>query len=244
MNQKARDALGAAQLLDSTLLMWQRPPDDRLLMNRLLISPPLTEADLPDTAEPVAAERVAAQLSRRLLGGGSAGGAWMLPVLGALVAFAWGFAGRSMKASRECEKCGRPVCRRCDKELGVASKMCAQCVNVFIRRTGVDPGERVRKESAVEAYHRRRRMAARVLAVLCGAGHVLLGYSIRGLFFLLVTSSIVASLLLGRGAAHDPLALRQGAGALGVAFALLLLAGVYTLCLRDLFARQRTEEGA
>jgi len=215
-------------------------------LNRFLLDVPLDESqlepllDLDEHAAGAAGDEV-----RALLAGGlpvSFGPA--MPVIAAVLVLFLFLARSRLRPSGRCDRCGREVCRRCDPDARPSEALCAQCVNVFIRRTGVDPGERVRKESAVEAYHRRRRMAARVLAVLCGAGHVLLGYSIRGLFFLLVTSSIVASLLLGRGAAHDPLALRQGAGALGVAFALLLLAGVYTLCLRDLFARQRTEEGA
>jgi hypothetical protein len=117
-------------------------------------------------------------------------------------------------------------------------------VNVFIRRSGVDAAERVRKEFAVEAYHRRRHLVARVLAVVSGAGHVLLGYTVRGLLFLLVTASLLASVVLWRGVAHDPLALRSGISFLRLGFAAAFLLAVYAVCLRDLLARQRSEEGA
>ena len=132
----------------------------------------------------------------------------------------------------------------CDPDARPSEALCAQCVNVFIRRTGVDPAERARKESAVEAYHRRRKLVARTLAVLSGAGHVLMGYPIRGLLFLLVTATLFASLVLWRGAAPDPLALRHGISLLRAGVAAALLAGVYALCLRDLISRQRSEEGA
>ena len=50
---------------------------------------------------------------------------------------------------------------------------------------------RVRKEFAVEAYHRRRRLLARIFAVLSGAGQVMMGYPVRGFIFMAATASEV-----------------------------------------------------
>ena len=114
-NQKARDALGNAQRLDSSLLMFQRPPDEHLLMNRLLLAPALTEAELPlvdeNTGDRVQ-EQVQAQLSRRLLGSGSALTTWGLLVPGALAAFALGFARKALEGLvrvREVRPSGVPA---------------------------------------------------------------------------------------------------------------------------------------
>ncbi|HYO51596.1 hypothetical protein [Archangium sp.] len=236
-NQKARDALSAAQRLDSSLLMWQRPPEDRLLMNRLLLAPALAEADLPETEDPVAAARVEAQLSRRLLGGGSGVTAWGLPVLGALLAFAFGFAGRSMKASRECEKCGRPVCRRCDKELGMASKMCAQCVNVFSRKGLVEARVRARKQIEIE---RNRRWESGVSyafgALVSGAGHLFHGLAVRGTLYAFFFLLAVSGVLLRSGVLRAP----YGDAPLYLKLAplLLLLIPLHLLTLRGLYRRQ------
>jgi len=82
-----------------------------------------------------------------------------------------------------------------------------QCVNVFIRRSGVDAQGGRGKEYAIEAYHRRRHLTARALAVLSGAGHVMMGHTVRGLAFLLVTASLLASVVLWRGVAREPLAI-------------------------------------
>jgi tetratricopeptide (TPR) repeat protein len=237
-NQRARDALAAAQRLDGALLMWTRPPDDRLLMNRLLISPPLTEADLPDTADPVAAQRVEAQLSRRLLGGGSAGSAWLLPVLGALLAFAWGFAGKSMKASRECEKCGRPVCRRCDKELGVAAKMCAQCVNVFSRNKGaVEARVRARKQIEIERHRRWEGYVSYAFgALVSGAGHLFHGLAVRGALYAFFFLLAVSGVLLRSGVLRSPYG--EVPLYLKLAPLLLLLIPLHLLTLRGLYRRQ------
>ncbi|WNG46330.1 hypothetical protein F0U60_21055 [Archangium minus] len=241
-NQKARDALSAAQRVDPSLLMWQRPPEDRLLMNRLLISPPLAEADIPVTeetrkAEQEAAERVEGQLSRRLLGGGSGLTAWGLPVLGSLFVFALGFAGRSLKASRECEKCGRPVCRRCDKELGVASKMCAQCVNVFSRKGAVEARVRARKQIEIERNRRWESGVSYVFgALVSGAGHVFQGLPVRGAIYAFLFLFAVAGVLLRSGVLRAPYG--EVPLYLKLAPLLLLLIPLHLLTLRGLYRRQ------
>ncbi|QRO01117.1 hypothetical protein JRI60_19800 [Archangium violaceum] len=236
-NQKARDALGAAQRLDPSLLMWQRPPEDRLLMNRVLLGPALVEADLPATEDAVAGDRVEAQLSRRLLGGGSGAAAWGLPALGALLVFGFGFATRSMKASRECEKCGRPVCRRCDKELGVAAKMCAQCVNVFSRKGAVEARVRARKQIEIE---RNRRLESGVSfaigSLVSGAGHLFQGLAVRGAIYAFFFLLAVSGVLLRSGVLRSPYG--EVPMYLKLAPLLLFLIPLHLLTLRGLYRRQ------
>ncbi|MGZ6125711.1 MAG: tetratricopeptide repeat protein, partial [Myxococcales bacterium] len=214
--------------------------------NRFVMDVPLDPSQLEplieveERAAVAVGDEVRAQLAANLPAPLVAG----LPVLAALLVLALHLARGKLRPSGRCERCGREVCRRCDPDARPSEALCAQCVNVFIRRSGVDPSERVRKEFAVEAYHRRRRLAARVLAVLSGAGHVLLGYSVRGLLFLLITASLLASMVLWRGVAHDPLGLRTGFSYLRLAYASAALIAVYAVCLRDLLARQHSEEGA
>jgi len=167
-----------------------------------------------------------------------------MPILTAILVLMLHFLRNRIRPSGRCDRCGREVCKRCDSDARPAEALCAQCVNVFIRRSGVDAQERARKEYAIEAYHRRRHLTARALAVLSGAGHVMMGYTVRGLAFLLVTASLLASVVLWRGVAREPLAIHGGVSFLRVALTVLLLAGVYAFCLRDLLARQRAEEGA
>jgi tetratricopeptide (TPR) repeat protein len=214
--------------------------------NRFVMDVPLDASQLEPLIdlEERAADAVGDEVRAQLAGNVPAPVAAALPVLAAIGVLALQLARRRVRPSGRCERCGREVCRRCDPDARPTEALCAQCVNVFIRRSGVDPAERVRKEFAVEAYHRRRQLAARVLAVLSGAGHVLLGYSIRGLFFLLVTACLLASVVLWRGVAHDPLALGSGISVLRLGFAAALLIAVYAACLRDLLGRQRSEEGA
>jgi hypothetical protein len=116
-------------------------------------------------------------------------------------------------------------------------------VNVFIRRTGVDAAERIRKEYAVQAYHRRRHTVARLLAVLSGAGHVMMGYPLRGIVWLTVTASLGVSVVLWRGLLHDPIAVRSGISFFRIGLSIACLVAIYALGLRDLVNRQRAEEG-
>ena len=114
-------------------------------------------------------------------------------------------------------------------------------MNVFVRRTGVDPTERIRKEVAVHAYQRRRTLLVRAFNLLSGAGHVLIGYPVSGVFFLLLTAVLAASVLFWHGLARDPVAVRSQVsllrvGATGACFLL-----VWAICLRDLVAKQRGE---
>jgi len=177
-------------------------------------------------------ERVAApvgdEVRAQLAGGLPLDFASALPIIAAAIFLGLHFGRGRIRPSGRCERCGREVCKRCDPDARPSEALCAQCVNVFIRRTGVDAAERIRKEYAVQAYHRRRHAIARVLAVLSGAGHVMMGYPLRGLFYLLVTGWLVASVVLWRGLLHDPVAVRSG----------------YAFCLRDLINRQHTEEGS
>ncbi len=214
--------------------------------NKFVMDVPLDAAQLEPLieGEQRAAAAVGDEVRVQLAGGlpdplGSA-----MPVVAAILMLGLHMARGRIRPSGRCDRCGREVCKRCDSDARPSEGLCAQCVNVFIRRTGVDPSERVRKEFAVEAYHRRRRLLARVFAVLSGAGQVMMGYPIRGFVFMAATASLLASIVFWRGVAHDPLAVSSGVSFARVALTSAVLIGVYAICLRDLLARQRAEEGA
>jgi tetratricopeptide (TPR) repeat protein len=214
--------------------------------NKFLMDVPLDVSQLEPLFEVQerGADAVSDEVRAHLAGSLPPAMATALPVFTALLVFVLHFMRNRLRPSGRCDRCGREVCKRCDPDARPAEALCAQCVNVFIRRTGVDAQERARKEDAIEAYHRRRRLMARALAVLSGAGHVLMGYTLRGVALLLVTASLLASVVLWRGVAREPLVIHGGVSFLRVALTLLVLAGIYAFCLRDLLARQRAEEGA
>ena len=72
----------------------------------------------------------------------------------------------------------------------------------------------------------------------------MMGYPLRGIFYLLVTGSLVASVILWRGVLHDPVPVRAGISFLRIGVTVAVLIAIYALCLRDLINRQRAEEGA
>jgi hypothetical protein len=133
------------------------------------------------------------------------------------------------------------VCKRCDGDARPSEALCAQCVNVFIRRTGVDPTERIRKEIAVHAYQRRRTVVARAFNLLSGAGHVLLGYPLSGIAFLLLTGLLASSVFFWHGLLRDPVPVRDNVSMLRVGATVGCLVVVWAICLRDLAAKQRAE---
>ena len=211
--------------------------------NKFLLDVPLDDSMLAPLFD--AEARVAAPVDdevRAVLAGPlPPGAATALPLLAAL-----GFIGLHalrgrVRPSGRCERCGREVCKRCDADARPSEALCAQCVNVFVRRSGVDPTERIRKEVAVHAYQRRRTLLARAFNLLAGAGHVLLGYSMSGVVFLLLTFVLASSALLWHGIVRDPMAVRTNVSLLRVAGTVASLVLIWAIGLRDLVAKQRAE---
>ncbi len=214
--------------------------------NKFVMDVPLDNAWLESLidAEEQGADALGDEVRSMLAGGLPAPLAIAMLVIAAILVLALHSSRERVRPSSRCGRCGREVCKRCDSDARPAEGLCAQCVNVFVRRSGVDPIAREKKEAAVQAYHRRRQLVARILGVVSGAGHVVLGYPLRGLFFLLVTASLFASIVFWRGVAHDPAAVGSGISVLRVVLTAVLLIGVYAICFRDLLSRQRAEEGA
>jgi hypothetical protein len=213
--------------------------------NKFVMDVPLPESSLPplEAADAALASAVGDEAGAALSGPLPSSLALVWPLLAAAALLGLHFSGARLKPSGRCERCGREVCRRCDADARPAEGLCAQCVNVFVRRANVDPVERVRKELAVQFYHRRRTVLLRLMGVISGAGHVLMGHPLRGLLYLVLTGSLLASVIFFHGIAHAPIAVRSGVSLLRVGTTAAVLVAVYALCLRDLLARQRAEDG-
>ncbi len=237
LNQ-AREAINIANDLDPSLLQRDPPPEDRLLVGRLVLSLPLPASELDGLARADGiGERMEAQLSRALMAGMTGPVAWGLPALAGGLLFAWGFLRSGLKASKVCEKCGRAVCRRCDPELGIGSNMCTQCVNVFSRKGQVPPQMRARKEAQVFSHQAwMERLALGLSAVVSGAGHVFSGLPLRGALYTFLFLFGVGAVVFHDGVMRAPYG--EVPTYLKLTFAGLLLLPVYTLTLRGLYKRQ------
>ena len=131
--------------------------------NKFVMDVPLDDAELAPLreVEARAAARVGDEVRASLAAGMPSGLAAVLPLFAAALLLGLHFGRRRLRPSSRCDRCGREVCKRCDPEARPAEALCAQCVNVFVRRTGVDAAVRVRKEFAVQAYQRRRQILSR-----------------------------------------------------------------------------------
>lgn len=232
---RAATAIASAQALDGTLLGREAPPEDRLLLNLLVLAPTMTESEwLPLADGTEAGRQVEAELGRWLLPGVSPGPvAWALPAGLALLLAVWGLAAERLKAAKACERCGRAVCVRCDPELGVGGRQCGQCVNVFSRRGLVPQQLRARKQAQVDRHQAwAGRLSYVVGALLSGAGHVASGMPVRGALYAFTFLFALGAVLLHRGLVRAP----YGNVPLYLTLvpAALLLLGVHLLSLRGL----------
>jgi tetratricopeptide (TPR) repeat protein len=237
-NAQSSEALSTAQRLDRELLTREPPKDDRLLLNTLLLSPPLPREDLPaPQGNEALAERVEAQLARALIGTNTGMVGAALAGGFALLAFLFGLLATRFSVARECEQCGRSVCRRCDKDLGLGSKMCAQCVNAFARKGAVTPQVRVLKQLQITRYRAwMGRISFTLGALVSGAGHLFTGLPLRGALYAFLFLLAVCGVLFHRGVLRVPY------GELPVYLKLvplaLLLIPLHLLTLRGLYRRQ------
>ncbi|MCE9672952.1 hypothetical protein LY474_34610 [Myxococcus stipitatus] len=204
---RAATATAAANALDAELLRREPPPEDRLLLNLLTLAPAVPASEWMSLADGTAdGARVEGQLTRWLLPGVSPGPmSWGLAVGLAAMLVVWGLGVDRLKASRACERCGRPVCVRCDPELGAGGKQCGQCVNVFSRRGLVPQKLRQRKADQVERHQAWvGRLTYAAGALLSGAGHVFAGGPVRGALYAFFFLFALTATLMHHGLMRVP----------------------------------------
>ncbi len=245
--EKGQSAIKTAQSLDDSLLARDLRPDGvteaawesgKMRLARYLISPALSTDEVVSLAGgDERAEKVKSQVALKLLGNLSPQVAAIYPFLGAALLFAFGFLRVRAGACKRCDKCGRPVCRKCDPELGIGGGLCNQCVNAFARKNLVAPQVRARKLVEIERFHRRQDRVSYVLGMLCsGAGHLFSGVPVRGALYALLFTFVVSAAFFGHGVmrpTYDGLPDYVRWAPLGVVFLLL-----YGLSLRGLYRRQ------
>jgi tetratricopeptide (TPR) repeat protein len=235
--ERARQTMDVAQRLEPDLLQRDLPKDERLLVNLLLLSPTLPRNDVLALADgSVASERVETQLDRLLLGA-SGMTARVYPLVFALVIFLWGYARDRLEATKSCDKCGRPVCRRCDPDLGRGAFMCSQCTNVFARKGVVPEQLRARKQAEVQRHQTwMSRLALALGALVSGAGHIFSGLPIRGAIYSFLFLLALSVVLLRDGVFPPPYG--EAPVYLKLLPAVLLILPLYLLSLRGLRKRQ------
>jgi hypothetical protein len=233
---QAEEARRRAAAEDAALVA-RAGSDDDFRQNRWLIDAPVPPAEVralaADDAPRGAAEALRARLSGPLP---AAAWPWLL-VAAALALWPLAWLGRRPGVSHACERCGRAVCRRCD---GLDGSLCGQCVNVYVKKSLVDPRDRLRKEQQVRRHARVRRLAVRALGLAGGgAGHLWRGEAARGALLLLALLFLLALALSSGGVAPPPYPV-PWAGAAKLALAGPLAALLWWSAVRDLFRRTRS----
>ena len=215
----------------------QKPPGS-VYVNRELIPVPLAVEDLARSIHSDQQEvQVTNELRLRLLGDVPPPLAWLYPAALAALIAALGLAHQAIEACSGCDKCGRPICRKCDPELGMGSLFCNQCVNVFARQGAVAPADKVRKQIEVARYQLRLERTSYALSVLCsGAGHLYLGMPIAGASYAFLFLFAFFGVLFHQGVVRAPYIAERSW--IGLAPMLVMLILVHLWSLRDFYRRR------
>jgi tetratricopeptide (TPR) repeat protein len=177
-----------------------------------------------------------------LLGRAGLPAASFAPLLAGLLVVLAQLFQRRVRPSGECDKCGRPVCVRCDPGLVSGSAMCGQCVVANVRRSGVDAPDRIRKEIEARRFRRRRGLVIRAVGLLVGGGgHVLAGRIVGGAVFLLLYALLVSQVLFWKGFLRPPTAIDLASSPLRIAGYGVVFALVHVLSVRHLLRHQEAD---
>ncbi|HET8538605.1 MAG TPA: tetratricopeptide repeat protein, partial [Anaeromyxobacter sp.] len=210
--------------------------DDDFSANRYLVDVPVPHEKLAALAAQDGAPDALAAWARARIAGALPRPLWPWGAVAAVAAlWAAGLAaGGRLGLATPCERCGRAACRRCD---GSAGELCAQCVNVFLKKGVVDARDRLRKEAQVRRHAQLVQHVTRALAVVAGgAGQLWHGAPVKGALLLVAMLFSAFVLWFWRGVTPPP---QQSpyvlAGKIAVAAPLGL--AVWALAIRDAFRR-------
>jgi len=101
-------------------------------------------------------------------------GSWFLFLGASVIIFSGHLVSGKIGVSRRCRRCNNMHCPKCSKSS--SDMLCAQCRQIFLVRSGVDPASRVKKMMQIMRFNKKRALISRVATVfLPGMGHIYLG---------------------------------------------------------------------
>jgi tetratricopeptide (TPR) repeat protein len=141
--------------------------------------------------------------------------------------------------AKECIKCGRPFCKRCQpavKEL----RFCTQCLHIFVKKDGVSPASRKDKMREIEDHSRRQEIFIRLSSlILPGFGNLYKNRIWFGAILLFFWFFFLVLILYNWQFAHVSFYESPGSTRILVPVFLLFLALLYLVANISLFRKVR-----
>jgi len=156
---------------------------------------------------------------------------FMFPASAVILLLGWPLGGR-LSLSRSCRRCNRIHCHKCSQSS--TEGLCAQCRQIFIVRSGVDPASRVKKMMQILRYTKTRALVSRVATVLLpGTGHVYLGAGWQSLAFITLSVMFWTKWILWYGVFRNTTSLDIQAGLFSRVFFGIFLGAFYLFALKN-----------
>jgi tetratricopeptide (TPR) repeat protein len=161
---------------------------------------------------------------------------WVLfPVSSVILFLGIPLSGR-MNLSRRCRRCNKMHCHKCSQSS--SDFLCAQCRQIFIVRSGVDPASRVKKMMQILRFTKTRALVSRVATVLLpGMGHISLGVGWQSLVLITVSVMFWTKWILWYGVFRNTTLLDIQAGLFSKVLFGILLGAFYLLALKNVSDR-------
>jgi tetratricopeptide (TPR) repeat protein len=151
---------------------------------------------------------------------------------------------KKVRFSWACERCGKPVCRRCQPVISEQSLieregLCPQCFYTYIKHEGIEPGVKAKKDRQVQRFQLRREILHRALSfLLLGTGHLIKGFTLRGAVLLTLFIAFILNFILWDGLLrHAPPVDTSISSPRLIIFILLFLA-LYGWGIRDIYRKE------
>ena len=157
---------------------------------------------------------------------------WFLFPVSAAILFMGFLPGGRMSLSRRCRRCNRIHCQKCSQSS--VDVLCAQCRQIFIIRSGVDPASRVKKMMQILRFTKTRALFSRFATVLLpGMGHIYLGVGWQSLVLITLSVMFWTRWILWYGVFRNTTFLDIQAGLFSRVFFGLLLGLFYLFALKN-----------
>jgi tetratricopeptide (TPR) repeat protein len=134
---------------------------------------------------------------------------------------------RRLSLIRSCERCGTLICSRCTRSRVIGTQ-CVQCLNAFTAQSSADPKVVRKKRAAVARYQSRLNFLPQRLSwILPGAGHLMRGHTLEGVFYFFVLILFLTRVIWWKGWVPNPLSAGPSLGIPWLVIAVVLFIFFY-----------------